>query len=760
MKVRSLVRGARLIGWTRAARALRSARATRRDDRDLSRPAAERARVPGLLRDARPRPGGGTMRFARSTLEIRVTVGGAVFLGWDGAAPEPSYALAGDCPEPDARAHLEPDKDGGWQVVSERLTVAVSRHGAVEVRTPGGQLLRREQPPRWWESSAGDVRWVLHSRVAPDARFFGPGGRAGGDFRLWNTGPGGDPSPVTMPVQFVVADDGCHLMFVDNSWDGRCALTQGAEGGGSGHDRPGRGELRMTGGPLRYWVLAGTPARLLQGWTALTGAPVVPPRWALGHQHARRGVAGAAEVRRVTAGYRERGLPLAAVHLDAGHRAFAADDVRFPRPAELARELRREGIRLVSAVGPGVPAVPGDPVYDAGLAIDAFVRDPAGRAVRGGARPGPVVFPDFTDPRVRKWWGGLYAQRLEQGFDGFRHDLDEPSSLAASGGGTLPRRARHALDGRGGDHREAHNVYALTMARAGYEGLRELRPDHRPFLVSRAGWAGLQRYGGAWSGEMATGWPGLRASLAPVIGLGLCGVPYSGPDTGGPDGRPSPELYLRRLQLGAYLPLFRTVAAGGAGGGEPWESGPAVLEHVRDALRERERLLPYFATLAVQAQRTGAPYVRPLWWHEPQRRSLRDCADAFLLGDDLLVAPVLEEGARTRSVPLPGGRWYDTRDGRSYDGPGRVTVPAPLGEVPVLARAGCVLPVAGPDGGVELEVWAPAPGRGGGGTVAVGAPDGWEPVEVEQYTVRRAGRVHVARADGGRPRYPVRVRGI
>ncbi|WP_333735176.1 glycoside hydrolase family 31 protein, partial [Streptomyces sp. IBSBF 3010] len=262
------------------------------------------------------------------------------------------------------------------------------------------------------------------------------------------------------------------------------------------------------------------------------------------------------------------------------------------------------------------------------------------------------------------------AERLAQGFSGVWHDMNEPVSFAAFGDPSLPRSALHALEGRGGDHREAHNVYGLAMARAGYEGLARLRPEERPFLFSRSGWAGMQRYGGTWSGDVATGWPGLRASLALVLGLGLCGVPYSGPDVGGFDGSPSPELYLRWFQLGAYLPLFRTHAAIDAGRREPWEFGPEVLAGARGVLVERERLRPYWVTLARLAALTGAPYVRPLWWSAPGDRGLRDCEDAFLLGDALLVAPVLEPGVVRRAVRLPPGRWYDTVSGAVYEGPG------------------------------------------------------------------------------------------
>ncbi|MEU7056719.1 TIM-barrel domain-containing protein [Streptomyces sp. NPDC046197] len=785
MDGRDLVRSVKAVGSAGAAQGVRTVRAAwrrrRTDAKGLPPRGAERARVPGTVRDVEPGPGGGVVRFSRSQLRITVTVTGAVFWGWDGAAPEPSYALAGRCPEPDPRAVLEPDKDGGWRVVAERVTVTVSRHGAVEVCTPGGVPLRRDLPPRWWEPvGGGPARWLQRTEVAADARFFGLGGRSSGPrlrdgtYRLWNTdpghafAPGDDPLYVTMPVQLVVADAGTHLVFHDNSWDGRVTLREGEEGAGSGHDQSGRTELRMDGGPLRCWVVVGTPARVLRTWASLTGAAALPPAWALGHHHARWGFGSEREVRRIVAGYQERGLPLDAVHLDIdhydAHQVFTVDQERFAKLPELAKELHRDGIRLVSIVDPAVKAASGNPVYDTGAAEDAFVRDSSGQVVRGVVWPGEAVFPDFTHARVRQWWGGLYEERLEQGFAGFWHDMNEPTSFTAFGETTLPRSARHALEGRGGDHREAHNVYALCMAKAGYEGVRHLVPQERPFVFSRSGWAGMQRYGGTWSGDVATGWPGLRASLSLVLGLGLCGVPYSGPDVGGFDGSPSPELYLRWFQLASYLPLFRTHASLRAGRREPWEFGPDVLDHARVALAGRRRLLPYFVTLAHLARRTGAPYVRPAWWRTPEDRALRDCEDTFLLGDGLLVAPVLDRGADRRAVQLPRGRWYDTATGRTYEGPGQVLVDAPLARIPVFARAGAVIPVRGKDGGLELEVWAPARGRTGSGVVVQDAGDGWEEPEIERYAARWEDDkviVEREREDGvGAPSHPVRIRGL
>ncbi|KJK42964.1 TIM-barrel domain-containing protein [Streptomyces sp. NRRL F-4428] len=871
MDGRDLVRAVMDIGTERGRRAWLSAWRRRRADAvGLPRRGAERARVPGPLVGTEAWPGGGVLRFARSELLVRVLAGGVVFWSWDGAGAGPSYAVVGSGPEPDLRAVLEPDTGGGWRVVSERVTVAVSRHGAVEVRTPGGAVLRRESPPRWWEpvplagesadragsaggpvpagggvggaASGGDgrgpdrtgtgagpgalrsgagagagagvrdrggvgfgrpeagadgggagtgrARWVVRSEVPADARFFGLGGRAAGPrlrdgvYRLWNTdpkggfGPGVDPLYLTMPVQMVVADAGTHLVFHDNCWDGRVVLGEGEEGAGSGPDRPGVSELRMEGGPLRCWVLVGTPARVLQGWSGLTGSAAVPPEWALGYQHARWGFGSAAEVRRVVAGYVSRGLALSAVHLDIdhydGHRVFTVDAQRFPDLPGLARELREQGVRLVSIVDPAVKA--GDALHAAGSAVGpagAFVRDARGREVRGEVWPGECAYPDFTDPAVREWWGGLYEERLAQGFAGFWHDMNEPVSFAAFGDATLPRSARHAMDGAGGDHREGHNVYALGMARAGWEGLVRLRPGERPFLFSRSGWAGMQRYGGTWSGDVETSWEGLRASLALVLGLGLCGVPYSGPDVGGFGGSPTPELYLRWLQLGSYLPLFRTHSAIWAGRREPWGFGPEVEAHARVVMAERERLRPYFVTLAHMARRTGAPYVRPVWWGAPEDRRLRDCEDSFLLGDALLVAPVLECGADRRAVRLPRGRWYDTATGAAYEGPGQILLDAPRGRIPVLARAGAVLPVragaapspapgdgGGDRDGVELEVWAPARGREGGGVVVRDPGPGFGAGVVERYTSRWAGGAVVVEDEAGAPVEGVVVRGL
>jgi alpha-glucosidase len=272
----------------------------------------------------------------------------------------------------------------------------------------------------------------------------------------------------------------------------------------------------------------------------------------------------------------------------------------------------------------------------------------------------------------------------------------------------------------------------------------------------------MQRYGGAWSGEVATGWAGLRAALSMVLGLGLCGVPYTGADLAGSDRHASLELQVRRLQLAAHLPLLRTRDRERPGRVD--EHGGELVGYARAVLAKRRRLGPYFVTLAHLARRTGAPGVRPVWWANPGDRALRDCEDAFLLGDALLVAPVVESGADQRVVRLPPGRWYDTLTEESYEGPARVVLAAGLSSVPVLARGGSVVPVRGTGGGLELEVWAPAQGRRGRGVVVADIEDEGSVPQFERYVTRwDRGRVVVERdtAEGPRPAdVPVRIRGL
>nr|WP_238156437.1 glycoside hydrolase family 31 protein [Streptomyces sp. TSRI0384-2] len=240
----------------------------------------------------------------------------------------------------------------------------------------------------------------------------------------------------------------------------------------------------------------------------------------------------------------------------------------------------------------------------------------------------------------------------------------------------------------------------------------------------------------------------MRAALARVTALGVCGAAPAGAGSDGPGERAPAAVWARWWQRGAYLPVFRA-GAGPDGCG----ARPGLAEPARVALAERRRLLPCHAALGASAGLTGVPAVRPVWWDTPEDRELREGGDAFLLGDAFLVVPVLEPGGGPSAVRLPAGRWYDTATGRAYQGGAAVPVEVAADRLPVFARAGAVVPVRGADGEVEWEVWAPAPGRGGAGMVVR------ESGVVERVVSRwEEGRVVVWEEGRGEVRGTARVR--
>jgi alpha-glucosidase len=203
----------------------------------------------------------------------------------------------------------------------------------------------------------------------------------------------------------------------------------------------------------------------------------------------------------------------------------------------------------------------------------------------------------------------------------------------------------------------------------------------------------VHRYAAVWTGDNVASWTHLRLVTPMVLGLGLAGVPFAGADIGGFMGSPSGELFLRFLQLGAFLPFFRTHAWLKAKRREPWSFGPEIEAAARRVIELRYRLLPYLYTAFHQNERDGRPVVRPLWWDGDHDAGAFAADDQFMLGDHLLVAPVVRRGARSRTLYLPRGEWRRFETGERYQGGRAITVPAPLAEIPLFVRAGAVLPM-------------------------------------------------------------------
>ena len=659
----------------------------------------------------------------------------------------------------------------GWILRTAALEVHLAPDARLGFFEPGGRLLREEWPPLF----AGEN--VCHRvRLASGERLHGLGERAapvdlrGGTYRMWNRdpggayGPGADPVYLSIPIYLsrtmaeagpdgIGASEAGYLVFYANSHPASFDL---------GKADPSVAEHRFAGGGLRYYFIPGSAARVLERYADLTGKPPLPPLWAFGYHQCRWSYYPEARVRKLAADFARHDIPVDAIHLDIhymdGYRVFTVDKTRFPDLAGLAKDLAAQGIRLVTICDPGVKRDPGYFLYREGLEEEAFCTLPDGEVVIAPVWPGPCAFPDFSRPAVREWWGGQYGRLLEAGVAGFWQDMNEPATFVAAGEPTLPLASRHAL----GDHRAVHNLYGLFMNQAAYEGLRRLDPERRPFIVSRSGWAGLQRYAWTWTADVRSDWACLRQTIATIIGLGLSGIPFSGSDVGGFNGEATPELYIRWLQASAFMPFFRSHTMIGTPDQEPWSYGEPYTTIARDFIRLRYSLLPYIYTLAWEAAEKGWPMVRPLFWSEadaptrapadaPARAPARPAThespddDTFLLGDSLLVAPVTEEGATSREVPVPAGLWYDFWTDQPLRGPAMVRLDAPLGRIPVLVRAGAVLPREDPASStatrgterLSLHLYPPEVGASGASHLYTDRGDGYGPCRLDRFAVTR-----------------------
>ncbi|MGD8624311.1 MAG: glycoside hydrolase family 31 protein, partial [Anaerolineae bacterium] len=508
----------------------------------------------------------------------------------------------------------------------------------------------------------------------------------GRSLEMWNTDPqsylpGDDPIHLSIPMLVGLRDGRAYGLFFDNPGRARLDLGQAR------HDR-----LRYEAdtGPLCAYFIGGPAiADVLSRYTQLTGRMPLPPRWMLGYHQSRWSYYPEAEVRRLAAEFRRRRIPCDALHLDIhyldGYRIFTWDRQRFPDPPRLLSDLREQGFRTIAIVDPGVKVDPGYAVYDRGLARDAFCRLPGSDLFRGPVWPGNCAFPDFTDAEVRAWWGELYAGLLADGLSGFWNDMNEPAIF----GGEMPANVRHHYEGRGASHDQVHNIYGLQMARASAEGLARLRPGERVPLISRAGYAGLQRYALVWTGDNHSTWAHLRLGVSVCLNLGLSGVAFCGPDVGGFAGDCTGELLARWTQVGALTPFFRNHSAIATARQEPWAFGQPYESICRRWIELRYELLPYIYTAAWQAARSGLPMMRPLALAYPHDLATYGLDDQFLFGDALLAAPVGHPGQRSRPVYLPGGEWYDFWSGERRSG--RIEAEAPLARLPLYVRAGTVL---------------------------------------------------------------------
>lgn len=492
--------------------------------------------------------------------------------------------------------------------------------------------------------------------------------------------------------------------FVDNGYRGNYEFSA-----------PQEYRIHFAGGQYTEYVFAGPDMpTILTAYTGLTGRMAPPPIWALGYHQSRWADYTQDDVETIARRHRSEAVPCDGLWLDIdymdGYRVFTWDPEAFPDPPAMLQRLADQGFRVVTIIDPGIKHDPGYRVYDQALERDVLCLTEGGDVYIGQVWPGRTAFPDFATPEARAWWGELNAAHVRSGLAGIWNDMNEPATGMIS-----PSRMR--FDRGRESHERFHNQYALLMAMATTAGLLEAMPELRTFVLSRAGFAGIQRYAANWMGDNLSRWDHLALSVPMGNGLGVSGQPFVGADIGGFAGNAQAELFVRWTQHGVLTPFCRNHSASGNVDQYVWAWGDVVRDIARAAIRLRYRLLPYLYAAFLRATETGAPVQRPLVFDYQGDGAVQDLDDQYLLGSDLLVAPVVEPGMTARQVYLPAGTWFDWHSGEVLTGGRYVVAPTPMESIPIYARGGAVIPMwpEAPDSTdnhhpevIELHVFVPA----------------------------------------------------
>ncbi|QUD87112.1 glycoside hydrolase family 31 protein [Phenylobacterium montanum] len=572
----------------------------------------------------------------------------------------------------------------------------------------------------------------LKKAMPADAHYFGLGDKAGpldrrgGSFTMWNTdayGYDAASDPLYKSIPFVLgADETGHAfgLLVDDTWRSNFDFGKAARD---------VLEVSAEGGPVDYYVMAGPdPKAVTEEYAWLTGPAPLAPEWALGFQQSRYSYETEARVREIAGRLRADRLPADVLYLDIDYqdrnRPFTVNGKSFPDLKKLVGDLKAQDFRVVLITDLHIADAPdqGYVPYDTGAKLDAFLKAPGGGTYVGEVWPGPAVFPDFSRAKVRGWWGGLYKDFVADGVAGFWNDMNEPAIFKRRDR-TMPLDTVHHIDepgfaSRDASHAEMHNVYGMLNSEATYQGLLQLTPDQRPFVLTRATYAGGQRYAATWTGDNSSTWGHLKLSTAMLVNLGLSGFAYSGDDIGGFAGdQPSADLLTRWIEVGAFNPIFRDHAAKGKADQEPWVGGAEHEAIRRQYIEARYRLMPYLYGLAEDNSRAGLPIMRPVFLEYPTILGGGDmanmAANQFMLGPDLMIAPPgTWESPSSYPVVLPGGGWFDYWTGRKVATP--ITQETPrLDRLPVFVRPGSIIPrqplvqstMETPKGPLELAVY-------------------------------------------------------
>lgn len=542
-------------------------------------------------------------------------------------------------------------------------------------------------------AASGSVE-IIKTMVGDEA-FYGLGDKTGFlnkrgyEYEMWNSDI---PDPQvdsfkslykSIPFFIALRNNSVYGIFFDNTY--RSYFNMGKESEAYYY-------FGANNGNLDYYFIAGNKmAEIIEGYTYLTGRAPLPQLWTLGYHQSRWSYESKDEVYDIAKNFRDNDLPCDCIHLDIdymeAYKVFTSNEECFPDFKAMTSELSQKGIKLVTIIDPGVKIEQGYPVYEEGLREGYFAKAMNGEVYENAVWPGPSVYPDFSDAKVRKWWGDLHTFLLDKGIRGVWNDMNEPASF----NGELPDDVQFSDEGKGADHTKIHNIYGHLMAKATYEGLH--RHDRkRPFVITRACYSGSQKYTTAWTGDNHSIWAHLQMAIPQLCNLGLSGMTFVGTDVGGFSSDCTPELLCRWVQVGCFSPFFRNHSCNGTRRQEPWSYNQETLDINRKYIKLRYQLLPYLYDLYWSSQKNGLPVMRPLVMEYEKDEKVREINDEFLVGSNVLVAPVVNQGQRVRSIYLPEGEWVDYWTKETVSGNHYILREAPLDLCPIYVRSGSIVP--------------------------------------------------------------------
>lgn len=545
------------------------------------------------------------------------------------------------------------------------------------------------------EDDSLGISWIgtevtTYKKVQPNEKFVGLGEKTGGLNRFgsaytnWNTdyfayGTGDDPLYMSIPFYLGTHERGSYGIFFDNTHKSvfnfgastRRFIYFGAEDGDMDY----------------YFFHENSIGDIISSYTSLTGRMEMPPKWALGFQQCRYSYYPDSEVYTVAKTFRDKDMPADVIYLDIHHmeayKVFTFDGLKFPDPKALIAHLKSKGFRVVVIMDPGIKTEKGYLPYEEGSEKGLFVTYPDGAEYEAQVWPGWCAFPDFTKNETRAWWVKKMKFYTDAGVDGFWTDMNEP----ASWGQFTPNLIEFDYEGQGASHRKARNIYGMQMARSAQEGSAFQNPGERPFVLTRAGFAGIQRYAAAWTGDNVATEEHMLAGIRLVNSLGLSGVSFAGYDVGGFAGEASKSLFARWMSIATFSPFYRAHSMINSNDAEPWAFGEEVEEISRNYMKLRYRLMPTIYSAFYVSSQNGRPISSSLAIDYPmdEKIYLSDFQNEYIFCDRFLVAPV-ESTKEITKVYLPEGIWYSLYSDEKYQGGRTHFIETPLNYLPVFVK--------------------------------------------------------------------------